>query len=127
MRSLMMVSSDDSETHAGHLLSSRAEEFHACELIHVNALPNLQVTITQHRRVKAQAMDIYIFGSVVGAAVLLAILISFYIVYQRSRRTRRRLVMERLDGYFQGDVPADQLGKRIREIAGRHFMRGAEL
>jgi hypothetical protein len=42
----MMVSSDDSETHAGHLLSIRVEEFHACELIHVNALPNLQVTIT---------------------------------------------------------------------------------
>ena len=72
-------------------------------------------------------MDIDIFGSVVGAAALLAILISFYIVYQRSRRTRRRLVMERLDGYFQGDVPADQLGKRMRELAGRHFMRGAEL
>jgi hypothetical protein len=72
-------------------------------------------------------MDIYVFGSVVGAAVLVAILISFYFVYQRSRRTKRRLVMERLEGYFQGDVPADQLGKRIREIAGRHFVRDAEL
>ena len=35
--------------------------------------------------------------------------------------------MERLEGYFQGDVPADQLGKRIREIAGHRFMRGTEL
>jgi len=125
MRSLMMVSSEDLETHAGHLLSSRAEEFHACELIHVNALPNLRATITQQPA--REAMDIYIFGSVVGAAVLLAILISFYILYQHSRRTRRRLVMEGLDGYFQSDVPADQLGKRMRELAGRHFMRGAEL
>jgi hypothetical protein len=64
---------------------------------------------------------------IVGAAVLVAILISFYLVYQRSRRTRRRLVMERLEGYFQGDVPAEQLGKRIREIAGRHFVRDTEL
>ena len=72
-------------------------------------------------------MDIDIFGSVVGAAVLVAILISLYFVYQRSRRTRRRLVMESLDEYFEGDVPADQLGKHMREIAGRHFMRGTEL
>jgi hypothetical protein len=72
-------------------------------------------------------MDIYVFGSVVGAAVLVAILISFCFVYRRSRRTRRRLVMERLEGYFQGDVPAEQLGKRIREIAGRHFVRDTEL
>ena len=72
-------------------------------------------------------MDIDIFGSVVGAAVLVAILIFIYFVYQRSRRTRRRLVMESLDEYFEGDVPADQLGKRIREIAGHHFMRGTKL
>ena len=72
-------------------------------------------------------MDIDIFGSVVGAAVLVALLISIYFVYQRSRRTRRRLVMESLDEYFEGDVPADRLGKRIRELAGHHFMRGTEL
>ncbi len=72
-------------------------------------------------------MDIDIFGSVVGAAVLVGILISIYFVYQRSCRTMRRLVRERLEGYFQGDMPADQLGKRIREIAGRHFIQGTEL
>ena len=77
--------------------------------------------------VKAKDMDIDRFGSVVVAPALVAILIFIYFVYQRSRRIRRRLVMELLEGYFQGDVPADQLGKRIREIAGRHFMRGTEL
>jgi len=72
-------------------------------------------------------MDTDIFGSVVVAPVLVAILISIYFVYQRSRRIRRRLAVELLEEYFHGDVPVDQLGKRIREIAGRDFMRGTEL
>jgi len=64
--------------------------------------------------VKAKDMDIDRFGSVVVAPALVAILIFIYFVYQRSLRIRRRLVMELLEGYFQGDVPADQLGKRAR-------------
>jgi len=59
-------------------------------------------------------MDIDRFGSVVVAPALVAILIFIYFVYQRSLRIRRRLVMELLEGYSQGDVPADQLGKRAR-------------
>ena len=64
--------------------------------------------------VKAKDMDIDRFGSVVVAPALVAILIFIYFIYQRSLRIRRRLVMELLEGYFQGDVPADQLGKRAR-------------
>ena len=35
-------------------------------------------------------------------------------------------MMELLKGYFQGDMPADQLGQRTREIADHHFMQSAE-
>jgi hypothetical protein len=35
--------------------------------------------------------------------------------------------MELLKRYFQGDMPADQLGERTREITDHHFMQNEEL
>lgn len=64
---------------------------------------------------------------IVLAAVLIGILLAIYFAYWRRRYTIRLLIMELLKGYFQGDMPADELAKRIREIAGPHFMRSAEL
>jgi hypothetical protein len=34
--------------------------------------------------------------------------------------------MELLKRYFHGDMPADQLGQRTREITHHHFIQGAE-
>ena len=36
------------------------------------------------------------------------------------------MLMDLLKGYFKGDVPADQLGRRAREIVSRHFTRSDE-
>lgn len=72
-------------------------------------------------------MDADAFGNIVGAAVLGGILISIYLVYRRHRRSKWLLVTELLKGYFQGDMPADQLVRRTREITGRYFMPDAEL
>jgi len=64
---------------------------------------------------------------IVWGAVLVGILISIYFTYRRRRlHTKRQLMMELLKGYFQGDMPADQLGQRTREIADHHFMQSAE-
>jgi hypothetical protein len=64
---------------------------------------------------------------IVWGAFLVGILISIYFAYRRRRlHTKRQLVMELLKEYFQGDMPADQLGQRTREIADQHFLHSAE-
>jgi len=65
--------------------------------------------------------------SIVGGALLVGVLIAIYSAFRRRRRrTKRMLIVELLKRYFQGDIPADQLGQRTREITGRHFTRSAE-
>jgi hypothetical protein len=72
-------------------------------------------------------MDSVTFKSVVVGAVLVAILIFIYSAYRRRRRRAERLLtVGLLRGYFRGDMSADQLGKRTREIVDRHFMGSSE-
>jgi hypothetical protein len=72
-------------------------------------------------------MDNDTFSSIVWGAALVGIFISIYFARRRrARRTSRLLIMELLKRYFQGDMPADQLGKRTREIADHHFMQNEE-
>ncbi len=72
-------------------------------------------------------MDSRTFSSIVGGAVLVGILTSGYFAHRRRwHRTKRPLIMELLKRYFQGDMPADQFGRRIREIADHHFTRSGE-
>ena len=73
-------------------------------------------------------MDSDTFSNIVGGAVLVGILIFIYLAYRRRRlRVERLQLMELLKGYFQGKLPAEQLGSRWREMAGYYFMREAEL
>ena len=73
-------------------------------------------------------MDSDTFSSIVWGAALVGIFISIYFARRRRwRRTNRPLIMELLKRYFQGDMPADQLGKRTREITDHHFMQDDEL
>jgi hypothetical protein len=73
-------------------------------------------------------MDSDVLSIIVGGAVLVAILIVIsFIHYRRRRSIKMARIMELLNRYYQGDLPLDQLGKRTREIANRHFMRSAEL
>ena len=73
-------------------------------------------------------MDSDTFSGIVWGAVLVVILVSICLArYRRRRSTKRALIAELLKRYFQGDMPPDQLGKRTREIAGRHFIGSAEL
>ena len=64
---------------------------------------------------------------IVWGVALLGILISIFLAYwSRRLRTKRLQLTDLFNGYFRGDVPADQLGVRARQIASRHFMGSAE-
>jgi hypothetical protein len=64
---------------------------------------------------------------IVWGVVLLGILTSIFLAYRSRRlRARRLQLMDLFNGYFRGDVPADQLGVRARQIASRHFMGSTE-
>ena len=72
-------------------------------------------------------MDGDIIMYIVWGVALLGILISIFLAYwSRRLRAKRLQLMDLFNGYFRGDVPADQLGQRTRQIASRHFMGGAE-
>ncbi len=62
----------------------------------------------------------------IAGVILIAIFLSLYLVYRRRRIRMKRLMVELLKGYFDGYMPADQVGQRTREIASRHFLRSAE-
>jgi hypothetical protein len=64
---------------------------------------------------------------IVWGLFLLGILVWTLLAYRsRQLRTKRLLLMDLFTGYFRGDVPADQLGQRTRQIASSHFMGSAE-
>ena len=72
-------------------------------------------------------MDSDTIALIVAGAVLAGVLVSICFAYWRRRVRRNRLTMtEHFKRYFQGDLQVDQLGRRIREIASRHFLRSAE-
>jgi hypothetical protein len=85
------------------------------------------LTGPQLGNMNARVMDSVTFKSVVVGAVLVAILTFIYSAYRRRRRRAERLLTVVLLGeYFRGDMSADQLGKRTREIVDRHFMGSSE-
>jgi hypothetical protein len=63
---------------------------------------------------------------ILGVFLVGAVLIFLYLAYHRRRLRIKRLTMELLKSYFQGDLLADQLGQRTREIADHRFLRSAE-
>jgi len=72
-------------------------------------------------------MDIETFSSIVWTAALVGAVIWIYLARRHRRlRIKRLLILELLKGYFQGEMPADQLGQRTREITGRGFVQSAE-
>jgi hypothetical protein len=64
---------------------------------------------------------------IVWGVLLLGILVSIVAAYwSRRLRARRLQLMDLFNGYFRGDVPADQLGQRAHRIASRRFMGSDE-
>ena len=64
---------------------------------------------------------------IVWGVLLLGIFLSILLAYRSRRlRAKRLLLMELFSGYFRGDMPADQVGQRVRQIASRHFTGSAE-
>jgi hypothetical protein len=64
---------------------------------------------------------------VAGAAVAAAVVFIFiWLASERRRNRTRRLVNGLLGEYFNSDMPPDQLGKRSRDIASRHFLLSPE-
>ena len=73
-------------------------------------------------------MDNDIFSSIVWAAALLGILISFCLAqWRRRQRTKRLQMKDLLKAYFQNDMPANELRSRIRKIGNYYFNRSTEL
>ncbi len=65
--------------------------------------------------------------SVAQGVLLVGIVVFIYFAYQhRRRRSKRQMMTDLLKRYFAGDVPADQLHPRTREIANRRFMQSPE-
>ena len=62
---------------------------------------------------------------VAGAAVAAAV-IFIWLASRRRRNRTRQLVKGLLGEYFNSDMPANQLGKRSRDIASRHFLLSPE-
>jgi hypothetical protein len=63
----------------------------------------------------------------VGAAVLIAaLLIALYVIRGVRLRATKRRMGEFLAGYFNGDLPLDQLARRAREVASRSFLGSPE-
>ena len=68
------------------------------------------------------------FSSVVGGAILVAILVTLYFAHLRHRRRTKRLrLMELLKEYFRGNISVGQLGQRARALAGHYLLRDEEL
>jgi len=59
---------------------------------------------------------------IISAALLAAALLVLFVGHLRRRNhLKRQLVMDLLKSYFKGDVPANQLGRRTREIVSEHY------
>jgi hypothetical protein len=59
---------------------------------------------------------------IISAVLLVVALIVLFVGHLcRRHRLDRLLVMDLLKSYFKGDMPANQLGQRTREIVGEHF------
>jgi hypothetical protein len=64
---------------------------------------------------------------IVWGVLLLGSLISIFLPYRSRRlRAKRLQLIDLFNGYFRGDVFADQLGQRARQIVSRHFTGSAE-
>jgi hypothetical protein len=56
------------------------------------------------------------------AALIAALLVAAYLIrWLRLRQTKWRIA-EFLTGYFNGDLPLDQLARRAREVGSRRFI-----
>ena len=62
----------------------------------------------------------------VAGAALAAAAIFVWLVSRRRRNRTRQLVKGLLGEYFNSDMPPDQLGKRSRDVASRHFLVSPE-
>ena len=64
---------------------------------------------------------------IVWGVLLFGILISIVVAYRSRRlRAKRLLLMELFNGYFRGDMPADQIGQQARQTVSRRFTGSAE-
>jgi len=61
----------------------------------------------------------------VAALVAAAVIVAYVVRSVRLRETKRRME-EFLAGYFNGDLPLDQLARRAHEVASRRFIGSPE-
>jgi hypothetical protein len=81
----------------------------------------------QARYSKVTTMKIDTMTLITSGALLAAALIILFVGHLRRRHhLERLLVVDLLKSYFKGEVPANQLGQRTREIVSRHFTRSDE-
>jgi hypothetical protein len=61
-----------------------------------------------------------------AAALIVALLVVAYLIRWFQLRQSKRRIGEFLAGYFDGDLPLDQLARQAREVASRRFMGSPE-
>jgi len=61
-----------------------------------------------------------------AAALIAALLVASYFVRRLRLRETKRRMEEFLTGYFNGDLPLEQLARRAREVASPRFMGSPE-
>jgi hypothetical protein len=76
---------------------------------------------------ESDTMKIDTVTLIISAILLAAALIVPFAAHLRHRHhLERLLVMDLLKSYFKGDMPANQLGRRTREIVSQNFTHGDE-
>jgi hypothetical protein len=55
------------------------------------------------------------------ALLVIALIVVLMGHFRRRHRLNRLLVIDLLRSYFKDDIPANQLGRRTREIVSKHF------
>jgi hypothetical protein len=72
-------------------------------------------------------MDSETIPIIVAALLLAGVLVGVYWAHRRRQlHFKRQLLMELFKAYFNGDVPADQLGRRAQQIVSGHFVQSPE-
>jgi hypothetical protein len=61
------------------------------------------------------------------AAIIVAALLCLYVVWWQRRNHTKRLIGALLEGYFDGRISVEDVGRRAREITSRRFLGGPEI
>ena len=72
-------------------------------------------------------MNSQLLAAVAVAIAVVVVAAAIYFAARSFRRGKRSAVADLFDRYFRKDIAAEELGRRVKEIAGRYILPEAEL